>query len=102
MRVRTDVLHYTERTSGEFRDLRQVELTVGPRTRRGRFLRLSLNGQYRSGKAKYDATRYANPGWSFGTERVLLNWTHFRRHCWHLSLEMFKRGLTLSYGTRVV
>lgn len=101
MRVKTDVLHYTERTQGQFRDLRQVELTTGS-IYRGRFLRLSLNGQYRSGKRQYDATRYANPGWSFGTQRVLLNWTHFRRHCWHLSLEMFSRGLTLSYGRRIV
>lgn len=96
MRLKTDTLHYTERTGGKFRDLRTVELQIGRK-----FIRLSLNGQYRSGKRAYNATRSANPGWSFGTERVLVNWTRFRRHCWHLSLEAFKRGLTLSYGKRI-
>ena len=93
MIVRASKLGYTERSGGKYRDLRQLELRF-----RGRFVRLSLNGQYRSGKFQYDATRYANPGWSVGTEQVLINWCHFKCHCWHLSFEAFRRGVTLSYG----
>ena len=91
--MRLSVLHYTERTNGKFRDLRQA--SVGLPGKRG--IRLSLNGQYRSGKTQYNATRYGNPGWSFGTEQTLLNWTNFYRVAWHLSLECHRRGITLSY-----
>ena len=97
MRITTSVLHYTARSNGKYRDLRQVEAALRGR----RFVRLSLNGQYRSGKARYTATRSANPGWSLGTEQVLVNWTHFRRHCWHLSFEAFRRGVTFSYGRKL-
>lgn len=97
MRLEVSSLGYTKRTEGKFRDLRQIELVI-----RKRFARISLNGQYRSGKAQYNTTRYGNPGWSLGTERVLINWTHFRRHCWHLSFEAFSRGITFSYGKRLV
>jgi hypothetical protein len=93
MRVRRMRLPYYDQTNGKFRDYRHVELTI-----RNRFARICINGQYRSGKRVYDNTRYANPGWSFGTESVLINWTHFRRHCWHLAFEAFRRGITFSYG----
>ena len=92
--VRFSVLHYTERSGGKFRDLRQVEI----RLPRRRFARVSLNGQYRSNRSKVEACRYANPGFSFGTERAYFNWTHFRRHCFHVCLNVFERGLTFSYG----
>jgi hypothetical protein len=97
-RLILSVLPYTERSDGRFRDLRSIEV----RLPRRRFARLSLNGQYRSGKTQYNHTRYANPGWSFGTEQVLINWTHFRRHCWHVCLEVHRRGITLSYGKMIV
>lgn len=104
-RIKLDVLHYTDRSKGEYRDLRQIELGLGryqpKRYRFPRWVRLSLNGQYRSGKRTYDYTRSANPGFSVGTERVLINFSHHRRHCWHLSLEAFKRGITLSYGRSI-
>jgi hypothetical protein len=96
-RVTTDVLHYTERTNGKFRDLRQVEVKL-PKLR---FARLSLNGQYRTSKSSKNATRYGNPGWTFGTEWNHINWVHFNRHCWHLSFNAQKRGITLSYGRRL-
>jgi len=96
LKVKMDTLHYTERTDGRFRDLRQIELNFGKK----RFARISINGQYRSGKTQYKVTRYANPGWSLGFENLLINWTHFRQHCWHLSFEAFRRGITFSYGRR--
>lgn len=91
--IRTDVLHYTERTNGEYRDSRQVTL----RWKR-KFARLSLNGQYRTSKSHHEMHRSANPGWSFGTEWYFINWTHFRNHCFHISLNVRKRGITFSYG----
>lgn len=40
-----------------------------------RFVRVSINGQYRLGKHYHDVNRYANPGWSFGLEKVHITWT---------------------------
>jgi len=95
--IRTSVLHYRKRSNGKYADLRQIEA----RLPRRRFARISLNGQYRSGKRQYQMTRYANPGWSIGFEQLLVNWSHHRRHCWHLSFEVARRGITLSYGRAI-
>lgn len=93
-RVRFSMLPYRERTQGKFADLRQVEITLPRR----RWVRVSVNGQYRSGKKQYQSTRYANPGWVIGTQSILVQWTHFKRHCWHFEVEAARRGITLSYG----
>lgn len=93
------VLPYTERTNAEYRDLRSWELSRLPKMR---FARISLNGIHRTDKDRHNVTRYGNPGWSFGFNRCFINWTHFRRHCWHLSFNVDKRGITLSYGKGLV
>lgn len=67
-RVRFSMLPYRERTQGKFADLRQVEITLPRR----RWVRVSVNGQYRSGKKQYQSTRYANPGWVIGTQSILV------------------------------
>ena len=97
MRIKTDKLRYTESTDGRFRDLRDIELTHNRK-----FARISINGIHRSPLSLIRTTRYANPGWAFGTELVFINWTHFRRHCWHLSFNAFRRGITFSYGRKIV
>jgi hypothetical protein len=90
--------NYTERTKGVYRDLRQMEVKLPKR----RFARISINGQYLATHSGIKAHRYANPGWSLGSENCFVHWTHFHRHCWHLSFTAFKRGVTFSYGKRVV
>ena len=91
-------LRYHERTEGKFRDLRSAEQKLPRR----RFIRLSINGQYRNSKERNATTRYANPGWAFGTNWIFVEWVHFRRHCWHLSFNFYRRGITLSYGKRII
>lgn len=93
----TSKLPYTKQTNGKFRDLRDIEVHLPHR----RFARISINGQYRTSKSRKNATRYANPGWSFGTEWYHINWTKFYRHCWHFSINIRKRGVTFSYGKRL-
>lgn len=92
MRIRTSTLNYDK----PYRPLRDCELQIGRK-----FVRVTLNGQYRCGKAYHAMHRRANPGWSFGFERLFVNWTHFRRHCWHFSFNAGHKGLTFSYGKRV-
>lgn len=91
--ISTSVLPCRKSSNGEFADLRHVEVKA-----RGRFARISINGQYRLGRSYKERYRDANPGWSFGTEWVWIDWTHFRRHCWHASINIGRRGITLSYG----
>lgn len=95
---RTDIyrLPYTERTEGEFRDLRSAEL----RLPRMRWCRVSVNGIHRSSKSRKATTRYANPGWAFGLDRLFVEYVQFHRLCWHLSFNVGKRGVTFSYGRR--
>lgn len=97
-KVELSVLHYFERSQGRFRDLRQAEIKLPRR----RFARISLNGQYRETRSKVESNRYANPGFSFGLENAYVNWTHFRRHCFHACVNIARRGLTFSYGRRIV
>lgn len=96
-RLRTSKLGYTERTEGRYRDLRDIEFTF-----RRKFARISINGQYRYTRSQLKTTRYANPGWAFGTDNVFVEWVHYRRHCWHLSFNVFRRGITFSYGKKIV
>jgi hypothetical protein len=96
--VRPSVLHYFERSQGRYRDLRQFEILLP----RKRFARISLNGQYRETRSKVESYRYGNPGFSFGLENAYVNWTHFRRHCFHACLNIARRGVTFSYGRRIV
>lgn len=109
--LKTETLHYTERSGGEYRDLRQLEARIG-----GRVYRVSLNGQYRGAKlAKGTMLRMSNPGHAIGTSRVYLDLTHWGRYSgpllklagrpyhsgpWHLSLNVGKRGVTLTTHTR--
>ena len=95
---RFEVLHYFERSQGRYRDLRHLEILLP----RKRFARVSLNGQYRSARSEVERHRYANPGFSFGFENAYVNWTHFRRHCFHACLNIARRGVTFSYGRRIV
>jgi hypothetical protein len=98
--MNTDILHlrYYERSGGKYRDLRHVEV----RLPRMRFTRISLNGQYRSTRSEFEMHRWGNPGRSFGFEHAYVNWIHFRRHCWHLSANVLRRGITLSWGKRAI
>jgi hypothetical protein len=95
--VRTLVLPYTGKSDG-YRDLRHVEAQLPKR----RFARVSINGIHRNTRSQTESYRWGNPGWSFGLDRCYVNWTHFRRHCWHLSLTVGKLGITLSYGRKIV
>jgi hypothetical protein len=88
-------LPYTQRTNKKFRDLRDLTLTS-----RRHFARISLNGQYRVTKSNARSTKHSNPGWILGTENIYLEWTHFRRHCWHVSINVYRRGITLSFGKK--
>lgn len=94
--LQTSTLHYTQRTAGKYRDLRQLAI----RLPRGRGIRLSLNGQYRHTIAEGRTTKYANPGWFFGTNQVFVEWTNFYLTAWHLSFNVCRRGITLSYIKR--
>lgn len=95
----TLVLPYTASSAKKFRDLRHVELSFRVRGSRIRFVRISINGIYRDGHhASLKANRYANPGWTFGP----MHWVHFRRHCWHLGIDVGHRGITLSYGIKSI
>jgi hypothetical protein len=96
--VRPSVLHYFERSNGRYRDLRQLEILLP----RKRFARVSLNGQYRSARSEVERHRYANPGFSLGLESAYFNWTHYRRHCFHACLNIARRGVTFSYGRRII
>jgi len=65
--------------SGRHRSLRGCELRVKLNGRRDRFIRLAVNGIHR--------------------QPTGFHWSHYRRHCWHLSLDWRGvRGITLSYG----
>lgn len=90
-------LMYREASHGKYADLRDIEV----RLPRRRFLRVSVNGQYRVTRSKIRATRYGNPGWDVGVENAYFNWTHFRRHVWHACVTIRRRGVTLSWGRRL-
>ena len=71
-------------------------IEVNPKKKK--FLRISLASRHVDTIARMNANREWNPGWSFGFQRYFLNWTHFRRHCWHISLHLNGRNFYLSYG----
>jgi hypothetical protein len=101
-RITTGItLPYTERTRGEYRDLRQIELQIGKRHPQGglirpRVFRISLNGQYRTSKAAKAETRCWNPGFAVGFNRAFIEVVRFRRIGVHVSINVAKRGITFS------
>jgi hypothetical protein len=95
--IKFDSLGYYERSNGMFRDLRSAEVKL-PKMR---WARISINGQYRLGKAYVDMHKHANPGWTFGFQWAFINWTHHKNHCCHFGIDIARRGITFSEGKRL-